>query len=321
MSDDPLDDFRNLVSTLPAAEPEAEARTRATFQRWGAGPSRLAGYAARISRITGRPPVVNRPSVALFAGTHGIARRIKPGAQATDAEAFVAACGTGHAPVNHLCSANGFGLKVYDLALDVPTGDMAAEPALDARGCAATLAFGMEAIAGGTDLVVVGAARSAGQDAVAAALVTSCVKDGRADEVARGLGGAAWPAVQAAVSLHGDALHDPLETLRRVGGREFAALVGAILAARVERVPVILDGVAALAAASVLHALAPEAVSHCLLAEAASEAESLIADHLGLAPLLAAGTSAGEGTAGVIAGSMVRDAASLHAGLMAQGRG
>ena len=156
---------------------------------------------------------------------------------------------------------------------------------------------------------------------MAAALVTSCVKDGRADEVARGLGGAAWPAVQAAVSLHGDALHDPLETLRRVGGREFAALVGAILAARVERVPVILDGVAALAAASVLHALAPEAVSHCLLAEAASEAESLIADHLGLAPLLAAGTSAGEGTAGVIAGSMVRDAASLHAGLMAQGRG
>ena len=70
-----------------------------------------------------------------------------------------------------------------------------------------------------------------------------------------------------------------------------------------------------------LHALAPEAVSPCLLAEAAGEAEKLIAEHLRLDPLLAAGTSAGEGTAGVIAGSLVRDAASLHAGLMTQGRG
>ncbi len=48
--------------------------------------------------------------------------------------------------------------------------------------------------------------------------------------------------VRAAIAFHGHALSDPLEVLRRVGGREIAAMAGAILAARHERVPVILDG-------------------------------------------------------------------------------
>ena len=55
-------------------------------------------------------------------------------------------------------------------------------------------------------------------------------------------------AVEAAIAHHGDHLKDPLEVLRRVGGREIAAMAGAILAARLQRIPVVLDGYVATAA-------------------------------------------------------------------------
>lgn len=314
----PLDDFRALFAQLTPADEQAGARTRATFERWSAGGSRLATLAARLSAVTGKPPAVNRPAVALFAASHGVARRF--GQPTASTAAFVAACEAGHAPVNHLCSANGFGLKVYDLALDLPTGDLAVEPALDERACAATIAFGMEALAGGPDLVVLGAARSSGQEAAAAALLAACLGDavpaGRASRIA----GSSWPSVQAALSFHGNGLGDPLEALRRVGGREFAALAGAIVAARAEKVPVVLDGLAALATAAVLFAITPRAIDHCVLAEASGEAEREVAGILGLEPLLRDGTAAGEGTAGVIAGALVKDAAKLHGSLLAQMR-
>ena len=79
-------------------------------------------------------------------------------------------------------------------------------------------------------------------------------------------------AVDAALALHGSHREDPLEVLRRVGGREFAAIAGAIIAARMEKVPVILDGFAATAAAAVLHARqSRHALDHCLLAQRPTE--------------------------------------------------
>ena len=77
------------------------------------------------------------------------------------------------------------------------------------------------------------------------------------------------------VALHGQPAKDPLEVLRRVGGREIAAIAGAILAARAEKVPVILDGYVATAAAAVLHATrTPAALDHCLLGHVSTEPAS-----------------------------------------------
>jgi NaMN:DMB phosphoribosyltransferase len=62
----------------------------------------------------------------------------------------------GGAAINQICVANDLGLKIFDLALEVPTADISVEAAMDERTCAATMAFGMEAIAGGTDLLCIG---------------------------------------------------------------------------------------------------------------------------------------------------------------------
>ena len=59
----------------------------------------------------------------------------------------------GGAAINQICAAYGLGFKVFDLALDMPTGDITEADAMDEKACVATMAFGMEAIAGGTDLL------------------------------------------------------------------------------------------------------------------------------------------------------------------------
>jgi nicotinate-nucleotide--dimethylbenzimidazole phosphoribosyltransferase len=106
--------------------------------------------------------------------------------------------------------------------------------------------------------------------------------------------------VDRALACHAGHFGDPLEILRRLGGREFAAIAGAVLAARTEKIPVILDGYAAMAAAAVLHRGNPIAIDHCRLASTPVEpAQTKLASLIGLKPLLAfdAGGSGGAGAA------------------------
>lgn len=310
----PFDDIRQLLRTLPG--PDAGARTRAaerTARLSAQGPSlgRLGDIAEWLAAWTGREPQILRPMVALFAGTHGLAPY-----GGAETQAMIEHAAAGGAMVNQICAANELGLKVFDLALHLPVGDIASEPALDERGCAATMAFGMEAVAGGIDLICVGAVGVGGTTAAAA--IMAAVFGGRgADWVATG---ANADTVDAALALHGAHLKDPLEALRRLGGREFAAIVGAILAARVEKIPVVLDGYASLAAAALLQAAEPMAIDHCLLGHLSTEpGMTKAAARMGLTPILDLSLGDGEGAGAALAASLVKNAALVHSGMTVRG--
>ena len=152
----------------------------------------------------------------------------------------------------------------------IPTGDITEEAALSERDCAATMAFGMEAIAGGTDLLCIGE-MGIGNTTIAAAINYALYGGSARDWVGPGTGSEGEmlerkiAAVEKAVALHSDHLDDPLEIMRRLGGREIAAMAGAILAARMERIPVLIDGYVATAAAAILKAANPSALDHCLI--------------------------------------------------------
>ena len=123
-------------------------------------------------------------------------------------------------------------------------------------------------------------------------------------------------AVDAALAHHEGRLSDPLEVLRRVGGRELAAMAGAIIAARHARVPVIVDGYVATAAAAVLFVIDPGAVDHCLFGHVSAEPGHRRAlERMGKAPLLDLGMRLGEGTGAALAAGIVRAAARTHAGM------
>ena len=319
----PFDDIRDLLRRLPGPDEVAAQRVRSLFSRMdkAAGSlGRLETLAEWLAAWTGRAPAVQRPVVAIFAGNHGVAGHgISPSLPSATQER-VELSAAGGAAINQICLAYDLGLKVYDLALHLPTADITEEAAFDERGCAATMAFGMEAAAG-TDLLCIGDL-GVGNSTVAAALLAALYGGSGKDWVGPGSGAddamirRKAAAVDRALALHSPNLKDPLEALRRVGGREFAAIAGAVLAARAEKIPVIIDGFAATAAAAVLEVARPGALDHCIVAQLSPEpGHGKALEKLGKRPLLDLGISHGEGAGAGLAASLARAAALVHSGM------
>lgn len=321
----PFDDIRKLIRTMSGpdetARAIAQARENELIKPRGAL-GRLETISAHIAAWQGKAqPKINRPLVAIFAGSHGV---VAKGVSAYPNEvnrAMLASFSAGHAAINQLCKSFDLGLKVFDLAIDLPTGDITEGPALEEAACAATIGFGMEAIAGGTDLLCLGE-MGIGNTTPAAAIYAALYGGDAAEWVGRGTGvddaghARKVAAVEAALALHRNHLKDPLEVLRRLGGREIAAMVGAILAARIERVPVILDGYVVTAAAAILHAIDKTALDHCLAGHVSAEgAHARVLANLGLAPILDLGMRLGEGSGAALAAGIVKAALACHSGM------
>jgi nicotinate-nucleotide--dimethylbenzimidazole phosphoribosyltransferase len=122
--------------------------------------------------------------------------------------------------------------------------------------------------------------------------------------------------VDAALALHRPAIADPFDALRRLGGLEFAAIAGAIMAARLARVPVVLDGFACTAAAAVLFAADPRALDHCIVAHRSTErGHSRLLARIGKEPLLDLGMRLGEASGATLAIAIVKAAVACHTGM------
>lgn len=307
----PFDDVRGLLQELAEPDGTSAERLRAVFDRAGysvEGLGRIGTLALWLAEARRQaPPLVGKVGVALYAATHGFSLDGEDALAAQQKR--VEAVAGGAAPISHLCLANDLALNVFDLALDLPSDDICAGAALDERGCAATIAFGMEATAEGADLLCLGTL-GAQADVAAAAILNALF--GAADVWTETEPAAAI--VARALERHAGHLDDPLEVLHRFGGRDIAALTGAILAARMQNIPVILDGLPALAAAAVLHAANPMALAHCQIADAATPAQRRAAERLSLEPLLDFAVSAGGGAGAALAAGIVKSAASLAGG-------
>jgi nicotinate-nucleotide--dimethylbenzimidazole phosphoribosyltransferase len=320
----PFDDIRDLVAGLEGPDAEAAAAARARDAELTKPPGslgRLEEIAEWLAAWQGRsPPRVERPLVAVFAANHGVAARGVSAYPQAVTRQMVQNFAAGGAAINQLCAAFDLGLKVYELALERPTPDIVAHDAFDERDCAGTIAYGMEAISGGVDLLCLGEMGIA-NTTVAAAVFHALYGGDAADWVGRGTGvddaglRRKAEAVSAAVErIAGE--RDPLEILRRLGGREIAAMVGAIVAARSERVPVVVDGFVTSAAAAILHAMRADALDHCLFAHRSAEAaHACVLERLGAAPLLDLGMRLGAGTGAALAAALVKAAAAAHNGM------
>jgi nicotinate-nucleotide--dimethylbenzimidazole phosphoribosyltransferase len=320
----PFDDIRRLVADLPGPDQAARAAVKArdaALTKPAGSLGRLEEIAAWVGAWQGRAkPAVTRPLVAVFAANHGIAARGVSAYPQAVTRQMVANFSAGGAAINQICNAYGLGLKVFELALDQPTPDIVVEDAFDEKSCAATIAYGMEAVAGGVDLLCLGEMGIA-NTTVAAAVYHALFGGAAADWVGRGTGvddgglKRKADAVAAAVERIGSG-REPLEVLRRIGGREIAAMVGAILAARMERVPVIVDGFVTTAATAIVQAMRPDAIDHCLFGHCSAEsAHASVLRRMGKEPLLRLGMRLGEGTGAALAAGIVKAAVAVHAGM------
>lgn len=320
-----LDDVKRLMTMLPEASESAmaaAARRQDELTKPQGALGRLEALALWMAAWQGRAiPRAERIRVVVFAGNHGIAARgVSAYPSAVTAE-MVRNYEAGGAAINQLAALLGAELKVVALALDRPSEDFTVAPALSVPELVAALKAGMEAVAPGLDLLCVGE-MGIGNTTSAAALAAALFGgDGRA-WAGRGSGvddeGIARKRaiIDAGLDRHRTALGDPLEALRRLGGRELVAIAGAVLAARLQSVPVLLDGFATTAAAAVLAKMTEGALDHCQIAHRSAEAgHTRLAEHLGLRPLVDLDMRLGEASGAALAALLVRAALACHEGM------
>ncbi|HEX6978460.1 MAG TPA: nicotinate-nucleotide--dimethylbenzimidazole phosphoribosyltransferase [Alphaproteobacteria bacterium] len=318
-------EIRDILPHLPGPDREACDTAAARQQQLTKPPGslgRLEELAIWCATWQGRhPPRVERPRTCVFAGNHGVATR---GVSAYPAEVtaqmvqnFIA----GGAAVNQLCRVVDADLRVYEMALDHPTADFTTAPAMTEEECARAMAYGMMAVEPGIDLLALGEMGIA--NTTSAAALCCALFGGTAAEwtgPGTGVSGAVLErkiaTVAAGVDRHRAALTDPLQALRHLGGHELAAIAGAVIAARMARIPVILDGFASTAAAAVLHALDPRALDHCIVAHMSAEpGHRRLMTTIGKTPLLDLGMRLGEASGATLAIAIVKAAVSCHSGM------
>lgn len=266
-------------------------------------------------------PAIEAPQVIVFAGNHGVAARGVSAFPAEVTEQMVANFQAGGAAINQLAGAVGARMDVHALDLDRPTADFTTGPAMGETEFLAALSTGWEAVDPSADLLVTGE-MGIGNTTSAAAIATALFGGDAADWVGRGTGvdgdGLARKVdvVRAGIESNTNDLGDGLGVLRCLGGRELAAMAGAIARARVERIPVILDGFICCAAAACLDRAVPGALGHAVAGHVSAEAaHAKMLESMNKTPLLSLGMRLGEASGGALAISILKGAVACHSGM------
>lgn len=320
-----LADFAHILHRLPGPDEvaiHAAAERNAQLTKPPAALGRLEGLAQWYCGWRGDPRAqINQPQVVIFAGNHGVTAQgvsaFPPEVTAQMVENFR----QGGAAINQLANAFGARLDVHALLLDTPTTDFTQGPAMDEAALVDALRAGWDAVDPECDLLVAGE-MGIGNTTSAAAIALALYGGNASDWTGAGTGvdeaGIALKSrvVEKGVALHAAAKGNGLEALRCLGGRELAAMAGAITRARVLRIPVILDGFICGAAAACLQTVSPDALDHTVAGHQSAEtAHGALLDRMGKAPLLALGMRLGEGSGAALAIGVLKGAIACHSGM------
>ncbi|MEM6535706.1 MAG: nicotinate-nucleotide--dimethylbenzimidazole phosphoribosyltransferase [Pseudomonadota bacterium] len=316
-SDRPFDDVRDLAARPAAPDDGCQTQVydallgmgrEGDYGKLGDAAAWMAGWQKRY------PPRVANPTLAIFAGSHGLAGEGVSLSSNDSTRAMVDALREGQAPLSAIATSVEANIRVFELAIDRPTPNIAEEAAMSERECAATIAYGFEALEGEPDLIglgVVGAGIGTAAAALACALYGGSpdywVRPG--PQIPPEISAHRVKLVEQSLKTHRGHLSDPLEALRCLGGRELAACVGTIIAARHQGIPVLLDGFATTIAAAVVHSINPLAIDHVRAAHTTRRpAHEAALERLGLEPLLQLNFNTGGGMGSVAAIGLLRTA-------------
>ncbi len=312
----PLDDFRALINSVPDGDDGAAENVRAILDGFP-GPSPVLGtltddleWLARWQRR--KMPKIARPLVAVFAGTHEVAQNFMTDDLQKIARRRVQGLSRQKAAVRGIAADMNAAFKVYEMGVEHPVPDITTGESLSEKDCAGAIAFGMEVVAEGADIIAIGNAGTG--TATAAAAIALALYGGSAEYWAGAHDHSAKDrikAVEKAISRKDLSGGDPLNYLQYFGGRDIAGMVGAIVAARHQSIPIILDGFVVCTAAAVIHAVNPSAIDHCIAGSITSEpAHEALLDRIGCSPRHNFGISLGDGTGAALSMQILKSAAS-----------
>ncbi|MHC0052751.1 nicotinate-nucleotide--dimethylbenzimidazole phosphoribosyltransferase [Actibacterium sp. D379-3] len=320
-----LADLATLAARLPQTDTQAGAAARARQNALTKPPGSLGRLEALAEFMaewhsTDRP-VIGKAQALVFAGNHGIcAQGVNPYPQDVTAQ-MVANFEAGGAAINQLCRANGADLSVVALELDRPTADFTQGPAMTEAETLIALKRGAEAVDPDADVLILGE-MGIGNSTIAAALAAAIFGGEAARWVGPGTGADAEgqtrkiTAIERGLALHAGLKGNAPALLAALGGREQAAICGAVLAARAARIPVILDGFICTAAVAPLHGADPALLDHCLVGHVSAEpGHRLLLEAMKKEPVLSFDMRLGEGSGAALALGILRAALDCHNGM------
>jgi nicotinate-nucleotide--dimethylbenzimidazole phosphoribosyltransferase len=312
-----------LAKSLPVADAVAAAAALERQNSLTKPPGslgRLEELACFMAAWRGTPrPVVKKAQALVFAGNHGIcAQGVNPFPQAVTAQ-MVINFQAGGAAINQLCRANGADLSVIALALDRPTTDFTQGPAMSEAETLAAMQTGADAVDTSADVLILGE-MGIGNSTVAAAMAAALFGDKAANWVGAGTGSDSDGIKRKVAAIEkGLTRHSGLSAmmiLAALGGREQAAICGAVLAARAARIPVILDGFICTAAAAALYGADPALLDHCLVGHCSAEpGHRKLLEALNKRAVLDFDMRLGEGSGAALALGILRAALECHNGM------
>jgi nicotinate-nucleotide--dimethylbenzimidazole phosphoribosyltransferase len=317
--------LRTACLDLPGGHPAASAavaQREASLTKPPKSLGRLEDLVAWLAHWQGHvPPRLERVDILVFAGSHGVTRR---GVSAYPAEVtaqMVANFASGGAAINQLARTAGAQLRVIPLELDRPTADFTERPALSEQEFLAAVNAGYEAVSPQCDLVCLGE-MGIGNTTAAAAIAAALFGGGGARWAGRGTGvdeeGLARKrtVIDRALEHHAAALDDPLAVAAALGGRELAAILGATLAARRQRIAVLLDGFVCTAAVAPLAKLRSDTLAHVQAGHVSAEAgHRMLLEELSLVALVNLDMRLGEASGAAVALLLLRAALACHTGM------
>jgi nicotinate-nucleotide--dimethylbenzimidazole phosphoribosyltransferase len=318
-----------------AAAAAAELHLRLTKPPGALG--RLEAAGVQLAAISGEcpPPVPTPAAVAVFAGDHGVlAEGVSPWPMEVTGQMVANFC-AGGAAINVLARHAGARVVVVDVgvATEVPdhdalirarvrngTGNLAVEPAMSIEEVRAALDVGAAVaarlVAEGARCLVTGD-MGIGNTTPSAALIAAFTGSPASAVTGRGTGiddetlALKVGVIERALTRLGMGA-DPLTVLAEVGGLEIAALAGFIVGGAAARVPVLVDGVIACAAALAAVELVPEARGYCIAGHRSTEPGAAVAlQHAGLVALLDLDLRLGEGSGAALAVPVLQAAAKI----------
>ena len=318
-------DLRALCLDLPSGHPSAGAavaQREAVLTKPPKSLGRLEDLVAWLAQWQGHaPPRLDHVEILVFAGNHGVTRL---GVSAYPAEVtvqMVANFASGGAAINQLARSAGAKLRVIPLSLEQPTADFTAAAALSEREFLGAVAAGYEAVAPDCDLLCLGE-MGIGNTTAAAAVAAALFGGGGVRWAGRGTGvdddGLARKraVIDSGLARHASVLHNPLAVAAALGGYELAAILGATLAARRQRIPVVIDGFVCTAAVAPLAKLRADALAHAQAGHVSAEAgHRMLLEELGLSPLVDLNMRLGEASGAAVALHILRAALACHTGM------
>ncbi|MEP3640133.1 MAG: nicotinate-nucleotide--dimethylbenzimidazole phosphoribosyltransferase [Paracoccaceae bacterium] len=313
----------NLVDTLPDADSTAADAARARQNSLTKPPASLgqleylAEFMASWQKV--EKPIIDKAQAVVFAGNHGVcAKGVNPFPQEVTFQ-MVANFEAGGAAINQLCRASGAELSVVALDLETPTQDISEAAAMSEAETLDAMQRGAAAVDKDANVLVLGE-MGIGNSTIAAALACAGFGGDADGWVGRGTGsdkeGQALKAriVAQAVARHKSARG--LQMLAALGGREQAAICGAVLQARALSIPVLLDGYICTAAVVPLHDLDPKLLDHCLVGHSSAEpGHARMVSEMKKTPILSLGMALGEGSGAALALGVLRAALECHNGM------